>query len=138
LILDTSAVVAVVRDQPTRGALDSSLLAAQWRGIGAPTLAEAAIVLAGRYAMQARAALENFLEGYEVESLSFTDAHWWAALAAFERFGKGRHPARLNMGDCFSYATASIAGEPLLFVGDDFSKTDLQAVNLDSNPEGGN
>jgi ribonuclease VapC len=131
LILDTSAVVAVVRDEPSRFSLERSLFAAQWRGIGAPTLAEATIVLAGRHAMQASAALATFLREQEVEVVSFTDAHWRAALAAFERFGKGRHPARLNMGDCLSYATASIAGEPLLFVGDDFSKTDLATVDLD-------
>jgi ribonuclease VapC len=131
LILDTSAVVAVVRDEPPRPGLERSLVAAPWRGVGAPTLTETAIVLAGRHAMRANATLADFLEAYEVQVLSFSDAHWRAALRAFERYGKGRHPARLNMGDCFSYATASVAGEPLLCIGDDFPRTDLVVVDLD-------
>jgi ribonuclease VapC len=60
--------------------------------------------------------------------LSFGDAHWRIAQSAFVRYGKGRHPAALNFGDCLTYATAYVAGEPLLCVGNDFAQTDLELV----------
>lgn len=68
---------------------------------------------------------ERFLQQFEVEEIPFTEAHWRIATDAFLRFGKGRHPAALNFGDCMTYATAKLAGEPLLFVGNDFAQTDL-------------
>lgn len=66
----------------------------------------------------------------EVEVLPFETEHWGAALEAFERFGKGRHPAALNFGDCLAYATARVRRQPLLCDGDDFSRTDLEIVPL--------
>ncbi len=73
----------------------------------------------------ADASIENLLTGAEIIVVDITAQIGLEATAAFRRFGKGRHPARLNMGDCFSYACAKAAGVPLLYVGDDFAKTDL-------------
>ncbi|HET7574672.1 MAG TPA: type II toxin-antitoxin system VapC family toxin, partial [Solirubrobacterales bacterium] len=93
--------------------------------IGAPTLVEVTIVLVRRYGEVGRTALWNFLGERQVLAIPFDGRHWSAASDAFLRFGKGRHPARLNLGDCMTYAVARVAGEPLLFIGNDFAKTDI-------------
>ncbi len=64
----------------------------------------------------------------DIEEIPFGSVHWREAVDAFRRFGRGRHPAGLNFGDCLTYAVASLSGEPLLFVGDSFAKTDLESV----------
>jgi ribonuclease VapC len=84
-----------------------------------------------RFGARGKTALARFLQENAIETVAFDDAHASAALDAYSRFGKGRHPAALNFGDCCAYATASIAGEPLLCVGDDFASTDLLLVSLD-------
>jgi ribonuclease VapC len=86
------------------------------------------MVLVSRDGASGLAALVLFLAKNEVTTVPFGDDHRRLATAAFVRYGKGRHPAALNYGDCMSYATARIAGTPLLYVGDDFAKTDLDAV----------
>lgn len=73
-------------------------------------------------------ALLRFLDDYRVTLLDFNERHVEAAVRAFVRYGKGRHPARLNYGDCMAYAIAKLAGAPLLFVGDDFVATDIEAA----------
>jgi ribonuclease VapC len=70
----------------------------------------------------------QFLESFEVEVIPFGESHWQAAIGVFARYGKGQHPAGLNYGDCMSYAAARIAGEPLLYIGNDFAKTDIEAA----------
>ena len=77
---------------------------------------------------QGRGLVSLFLEALEVEVIPFGESHWQAAVEAFFRYGKGRHPATLNYGDCMSYAAARIAGLPLLYVGNDFAQTDIQAA----------
>jgi ribonuclease VapC len=125
MILDTSAIVAVIRDEPGKDRLIEAIEQASALGIGAPTLAEASIVLTRRMGLPGRLALTGFLEENEVVAIPFDEAHWRAAAQAFIRYGKGRHPAALNYGDCMTYATARLAEHPLLFVGDDFAKTDI-------------
>ncbi|MBM4321843.1 MAG: type II toxin-antitoxin system VapC family toxin [Deltaproteobacteria bacterium] len=71
------------------------------------------------------AQIAAFLMEYGVQRIAFADAHWREALAAYQRFGRGRHPARLNFGDCLSYAIARLAGQELLCTGDDFPQTDI-------------
>jgi ribonuclease VapC len=66
------------------------------------------------------------LEEFNIDEVPFDEQHWRAAVTAFRRFGRGRHPAQLNFGDCLTYAVAKLAGEPLLFVGGGFAKTDLE------------
>lgn len=125
MILDSSAVVAILCRELGFEELVTRLQEADGIGIGAPTLTELALVLEGRFQLDARAVLERFLRDFEVVIIPFGEHHWLEAVDAYRRFGKGRHPAALNFGDCLSYATASLAAQPLLFVGEDFSKTDL-------------
>jgi ribonuclease VapC len=127
LILDTSAVVAVIREEQGFVGLVDAIEAASSIAIGAPTLFETAMVLTVREGETAgRAVLSLFLDENGIVSIPFGDRHWTLAVDAFVRYGKGRHPARLNLGDCMTYATARAAEQPLLCVGDDFAKTDLR------------
>lgn len=125
MILDTSAIVAVIRDEPDRRRLVEAMANVAEVGVGTPTLTEASIVLVRRYGLAGRATLARFLEENEVVTIPFGDHHWSAAAEAYIRYGKGRHPASLNYGDCMTYATARVAEMPLLFTGDDFAQTDL-------------
>lgn len=95
--------------------------------MGVPTLTETAIVLSARLKHDARGILARFLMEGLIATVPFGDAHFAAAVEAWLQYGKGRHRASLNFGDCLSYAyaTAALAGEPLLCVGDDFPHTDL-------------
>jgi len=125
MILDSSAVVAVVFQEPGHEAILEKMLAADETAIGAPTLAETAIVVSTRLGTDARPLLSRFLREGAIETLPFGEAQFGVAVGAWLRFGRGRHPARLNFGDCLAYATARLAGRPLLCVGDDFARTDL-------------
>ncbi|HEU4392373.1 MAG TPA: type II toxin-antitoxin system VapC family toxin [Solirubrobacterales bacterium] len=125
MILDTSAIVAVIRDEPGRRRLVEAMAGAAEVGAGTPTLTEASVVMVRRYGPAGRLTLARFLEENAVISVPFGDHHWSVATEAFIRYGKGRHPAALNYGDCMTYATAKVAGVPLLFTGNDFAKTDL-------------
>lgn len=108
--------------------LTDVLAAARSVGAGAPTLFETAIVLIARQGVDGRDSLLDFLEDNRITSIPFDARHWAIAAEAFLRFGKGRHPARLNYGDCMTYATARLASHPLLCIGNDFAQTDLQLV----------
>ena len=125
MILDSSAVVAVLFQEPGYEALLEKVLATSEVSIGAPTLAETAIVVSARLGTDARPLLSRFLREGAIETLPFGEAQFGAAVGAWLRFGRGRHPASLNFGDCLAYATARLAGRPLLCLGDDFSRTDL-------------
>jgi len=128
VIVDSSAVVAVLRREPRQEELAMKLEAAEVVAIGAPTLFETGMVVIGALGQRGRSLIAHFLEGFEVEVIPFRHSHWEAAVEAFHRYGKGHHPAALNYGDCMSYATARIADRPLLYVGDDFAKTDIEAA----------
>lgn len=104
------------------------LAAAPEAGIGTPTLLEAAMVLIARKGADDRRALATLLRENEVGLIPFDARHLRIAVDAFTRYGKGRHPARLNFGDCMTYATAKLAGAALLYVGADFAKTDLASA----------
>ena len=97
-------------------------------GIAAPTWLETSMVLAGRGHRDPQRFLEDFGREFRIESIPFTAELSRSALRAWQKFGRGNHAARLNFGDCISYATATASGRPLLFVGDDFSKTDVVAA----------
>jgi ribonuclease VapC len=125
LILDSSAIVAVLLREPDCEPLVECLAANPEPGVGAPTLVETSIVLAARLGVSGQTLLARFVQGYELEILPLGADHWPVAVQAFLRYGKGRHPAALNFGDCLTYATAQLAGEPLLCTGEDFAKTDL-------------
>lgn len=128
MIIDSSAIVAIfLREKGSDRVLDA-LEAADAVRVGAPTLVETAMVLTSRLGDNGRTMLLSLMQEVNVDVLSFGDAHWRTAQSAFVRYGKGRHPAALNFGDCLTYATAHVAGEPLLCVGDDFAQTDLELV----------
>jgi ribonuclease VapC len=126
VIVDSSAVLAIVLREPGHEALVRKLAAGPGGGIGAPTLAESAIVLTARIGRSARPVLGRLLQEADLAVVPFGADHWPVALDAFARFGRGRHPASLNFGDCLTYATARLAGQPLLCVGEDFARTDLE------------
>ena len=124
MILDRSAVVAIMLREPGWEHLLARMRDAPRLGIGAPTLLEAGIVVSARVGDDARGRLARLLLESGIVVLPVTDAHFGVAMEAWLRYGKGRHPAALNFGDCLAYATAVVAGEPLLCVGDDFPQTD--------------
>ena len=130
MILDTSAIVSVILGQAEARALTRVLLAEAPSAVGAPTLAEAALVLQARLGPRGLADLHGFLVEFDVHAIPFGDEHWRQAGTAFARYGKGRHPAGLNFGDCLTYAVAKLSGLPLLCVGGDFPQTDLTLAPL--------
>jgi ribonuclease VapC len=126
VILDSSAVVAVALQEPGYELVLEKLQGAPSLAIGVPTLTETAIVLSARLGHDARGLLSRFIQEGGIATVPFGDAHFGAAVEAWLTFGKGRHPASLNFGDCLAYATAKLAGEPLLCTGEDFAATDLE------------
>jgi ribonuclease VapC len=128
VIVDSSALVAIVLREPGWETLVARLGAEVAPGIGAPTLAEAGLVLTAKMGTEARIVLSQLIQEIGLTVIPFTEEHWRMAVDAYSRFGKGRHLAALNFGDCLTYAVTRLAGQPLLFVGDDFSKTDLPAA----------
>jgi ribonuclease VapC len=128
VILDSSAVVAVALQEPDHERVLAAMSAAPALGIGAPTLVESTIVTSARLGRDARGLMSRFVLEADVAVVPFTDAHFGTALDAWLRFGRGRHPASLNFGDCLAYATARVVGEPLLFTGTDFTRTDIAAA----------
>lgn len=128
MILDSSVIVAVAMREEGYEDLIGKMRSADTLGIGAPTLTEAGMVLSSRLGVEPQALLDRFLRDFGVVPVAFGEQHWREALEAFRRFGKGRHPAALNFGDCLSYAVARLAGHPLLFVGDEFPRTDIEVA----------
>lgn len=132
MIVDASAILAVFLKEPGHGALLEVLTGADALGIGSPTLAETGIVLESRFGEPGAGWLRQFIEEFGLAVIPFGELHAREAIAAYARFGKGRHEAGLNFGDCLTYAVARLAGQPLLCVGTDFPRTDLDLVQLDS------
>ena len=132
MIIDASAVIAVIGREPGHEQIIHRLAGSSRTGIGAPTRLEIGMVLLARFGPRGKTALARFLQENRIDVVPFGDAHVDVALDAFSRFGKGRHPAALNFGDCCSYATATLAREPLLCVGGDFPQTNLELVSLGS------
>ena len=125
MIVDTSALLAIFFDEPERDEFLRKIGASEIVGVGAPTLAETAIVVAARLGEQGPRQLAQIVEQANLLVIPFDGPHWQVAAAAWLRFGRGRDEAALNLGDCLTYATARLAGRPLLFKGNDFSRTDL-------------
>jgi len=130
VIVDTSALVAIVLDEPGADTLSEILLAASRPRMAAPTLVELYAVLDSRSSPAQRRRLDALLELYGIEVEPFTAEHAEIAREAYREFGRGSgHPARLNLGDCFAYALAAATRDRLLFVGDGFSRTDLRPAH---------
>lgn len=126
MIVDSSALLAIAFQEPGFEELMERIVAEQAVAAGSPTLAETGIVLHARLDERARGMLERLLDELGVQEVPFGEVHWREAVDAFRRFGKGRHAAGLNFGDCMTYAVAILAGEPLLFTGQGFARTDLE------------
>jgi ribonuclease VapC len=125
VILDTSALVAVLFREPEADFYIQLIHDADQCQISSGTFLELSIVLDRQAAPEAGRHLEMFFRRAGIVIEPFTVEQAYLARQAFYDFGKGRHPAGLNFGDCFAYALAKSTGEPLLFKGDDFRKTDI-------------
>jgi ribonuclease VapC len=121
-------LVAVLVEEPSQEQLVAKLENAASVAICAPILCEAEMVMIRKVGALGRRLTAEFLDTFGVDLMVFGEPHLRAAIEAYLRYGKGRHPARLNYGDCMSYAAARVAGLPLLFVGDDFVRTDIDAA----------
>jgi ribonuclease VapC len=126
MVIDTSALLAILQDEPERRAFNEALEAADSRVMSVASFVETSIVIEVRYGAEGLRDLDLFLDraGIELALVDVEQAR--EARLAFSRFGKGRHPAGLNYGDCFAYALAKVRREPLLFKGADFSQTDAE------------
>lgn len=122
MIVDSSALVGILRDEPDARAFLTAMGLAHRVSVATPTVLETSMVLGRRR----RGHLDDFLRGQRVQVAPFTEIHLQAAQIAFDTYGRGSgSPANLTYGDCMSYALAKVAGEPLLFKGDDFTHTDI-------------
>lgn len=127
MVIDTSALVAIMTAEPSADRLVVAVESESHRLVSAATVVEASLVLLGRYGDGGDAQLDRLLRSIGAEVVPVGEEQVTLARDAALRFGKGRHPAALNFGDCFSYALSVARREPLLFVGDNFSKTDVEA-----------
>ena len=125
MLLDTSAIVAIILREPGSEKLEAAIEQADDVYVGAPAVFEAGMVISSRLQRDARPLIQDLLRQSNITITPFGEDHAWAANGAFIRFGKGRHPAGLNFGDCMSYAVATVEEMPLLYVGNDFGKTDV-------------
>lgn len=125
MIVDTSAILAVLLGESDARRYASAIAGSRCR-LAASTLLEASMVVESRGGERAGDELDVFLERAAIEVVPVTEELARAARRAWRRFGRGNHPAKLNFGDCFSYALAETTDEPLLFKGEDFARTDIQ------------
>jgi len=128
MVIDSSALIAIMAGEPEWRPLIAAITASSICLVGAPTMMETSMVVLGRHGEEKLQDLRDFCARSAIDVVPFGPEHVDLALDAFRRYGKGRHPASLNFGDCFSYALAKATGEPLLFKGDDFSQTDIRRV----------
>ncbi len=126
MILDTSALLAVLLDEADAGHYEHTIALAPVCRMSVATYLEAIMVIEGRLSEAGGRELDNYLEEAGVELVSVTPEQVQAARMAWRRYGKGNHPAGLNFGDCFAYALAEVSREPLLFKGEDFALTDVE------------
>ena len=126
MVIDTSAIMAILLAEETAEALADALAGASVRLMSAGSLVELTIVVESRRGAEGARELERFMNLLQPEIVPLDRVHAVAAADAWRRFGRGRHPGGLNFGDCLSYAAASVTGQPLLCVGDDFARTDLE------------
>ena len=128
MIVDSSALIAILRNEPDASAIAEALQEAPFRHISAVTYVEAAVVADnGRNPLLSRR-FDNLIRDAQVSVEPVTPRQAEIARQAYRDFGKGRHKAGLNFGDCFAYALAKEMDEPLLFKGTDFARTDVEAV----------
>jgi ribonuclease VapC len=132
MVIDTSALVAILHGEAERRAFIEAIENADDRLMSVATFVEISIVIEARHGAEGLRDLDHFIGRAGIELVRVDADHGKVACSAFCRFGRGRHRAGLNYGDCFSYALAISTGEPLLFKGDDFVHTDVAIVDLGS------
>lgn len=125
MTLDSSALIAILFGEPGHLDIIDKILAASAVRAAAPTLVETSMVFAARRKAATANEVRALVQELGVTVVPFGERDWHAAVDAFRRYGRGRHKAALNFGDCLSYAAAATANDTLLFVGDDFSQTDI-------------
>lgn len=125
MTIDSSALIAILLAEPNHLDLVDRILEADSARIGAPTLVETSIVFIARRGSGSGREVEELVKELGITVVPFGEPEWHAAAAAFHKYGRGRHRAALNFGDCLAFASAVAAGDSLLFVGDDFSHTDV-------------
>ncbi|MGY5810150.1 type II toxin-antitoxin system VapC family toxin [Rhizobium sp. LEGMi198b] len=128
MVIDTSAIVAILRNEPDALRLEKALVADPIRLVPATCVLEARMVLVSRRGEHALAEIDLWLKKIEAQIIAVDADLVDLASQAWLAYGKGRHPASLNFADCFSYALAKRADEPLLFIGGDFAQTDIEAA----------
>ena len=128
MVIDTSALVAILLAEPEMTAFNEALDTAGSRLLSVASFVEASMVIDSRLGAEGLLDLDRFLARARIELVPVDAQQGWLGREAFRRYGKGRHPAGLNLGDCFAYALATATGQPLLYKGDDFSKTDIVAA----------
>jgi ribonuclease VapC len=126
VVLDSSAVVSDLLREPGHEEIRRLMDSAVQLRIGAPTLVESIVVMSNRTGESGAKRVWKLIDDLNIVVVPFTVELVKMADLAFHRYGKGRHPAALNYGDCMSYAVAKVAGEPMLFTGDDFGQTDIR------------
>ena len=126
MVLDTSALMAMLLGEPSAERIIAAVEADTRRLVSAATVVEASLVMLGRYGEAGDPLLDRLLRSLGAEVVAVDEEQVALARDAALRYGRGRSPASLNFGDCFSYALAVARDEPLLFVGDDFPKTDVE------------
>lgn len=125
MVIDSSALLAILQDEPERRMFIEVIEAADTCSLSVVNLVETALVLESRRGPEAGRTLDAFIAKAGIELVPVDAEQAAMARSAFARFGKGRHPAGLNFGDCFAYALAKISGDSLLLKGNDFSRTDI-------------
>lgn len=132
MVIDSSAIIAILTNEPESEQFIQAIIGDSTRLLSAANFLETAIVIESRYGDVGGQKLDEFIKEASIliEAVTYEQAQ--IAREAFSRFGKGRHPASLNYGDCFSYALAKLLEQPLLFKGDDFSKTDVVSAKISS------
>jgi ribonuclease VapC len=130
VVIDTSALLAILFNEPDAERYEVAIEQDPSRLISAATVLETGIVVEARYGEAGGREFDLLLHKAQLKIVTVTPEQVEIGRAAFRTYGKGRHPAGLNYGDCFSYALSKTSGEPLLFKGDDFLRTDVQSVSL--------
>jgi ribonuclease VapC len=128
MIVDTSALIAILDQEPEAERIARTLAATSERMLSAANLVEVGIVMQARHGDDGARDVDLLLAKLRVEIVPFTARHAELARKAYRRYGRGRHRAKLNLGDCFAYALAKDESAPLLFKGDDFGQTDVMVA----------
>lgn len=126
MVIDSSAIIAIMQDEPERQMYIEVISSVNYRNLSGVSFVETSLVLVSRYGAKAMQEIDDFIGKAQIRIRSVDENQALIARIALLEFGKGRHPARFNFGDCFAYALAKGLDQPLSFKGENFSKTDIK------------